>query len=430
MPSIPQLLLFLALCFLGGSTAVHGDHDPPEFGKPLWNSTYTDQLKRDLLATYDKFARPAQHTNMTTVTIDLGLKHVHLDDSKSLMTVNAWVKLMWRDEKLQWNSSDYGGLKELHLADHEIWQPDVVLYNSALGNNIDHYGNTHCIATPEGKVMWVPPTQFVVFCDMDLSKWPFDRHLCSLRLGSWTYSGDQVDLQISKIGEIEASIKTMEVTEWNVVGVSKRRTSSYYECCSEPYVDVTFNLTVERRSPSYRAIVILPAMCTILLTLSPLWLPPQSKERYLLCGITVILIALFLVYFSIRLPLIGPSTPLIVMFYASSLIMVCCTVVLTVVCYNVVLSQVRLPRAVIDLLRGRLSKVLLLPTLRVKPSYDEDTSSTGEELRDYEGNNDDRMILSRRNPQEGWILVTAAFDRIFFVAYLVVFGSLMLKAVL
>jgi hypothetical protein len=35
----------------------------------------------------------------------------------------------WTDEKLKWNESDYGGLSVLHVGDHELWQPDIVLYN-------------------------------------------------------------------------------------------------------------------------------------------------------------------------------------------------------------------------------------------------------------------------------------------------------------
>lgn len=35
----------------------------------------------------------------------------------------------WTDEKLRWNETEYGGLKSLNLADHEIWQPDIFLYN-------------------------------------------------------------------------------------------------------------------------------------------------------------------------------------------------------------------------------------------------------------------------------------------------------------
>ena len=43
-----------------------------------WNATWTDRLKRDLLLNYDKFARPAQHTNTTVVKLDLTLRHISL----------------------------------------------------------------------------------------------------------------------------------------------------------------------------------------------------------------------------------------------------------------------------------------------------------------------------------------------------------------
>lgn len=47
----------------------------------LWNATWTDQLKHDLLLKYDKFARPAQHYNTTVVTINLVIRHVEVVSS-------------------------------------------------------------------------------------------------------------------------------------------------------------------------------------------------------------------------------------------------------------------------------------------------------------------------------------------------------------
>lgn len=38
------------------------------------------------------------------------------------------VKL-WIDEKLKWNSTEYGGLRRLQVGNHEVWQPDIILYN-------------------------------------------------------------------------------------------------------------------------------------------------------------------------------------------------------------------------------------------------------------------------------------------------------------
>lgn len=51
------------------------------------------------------------------------------DELRSIMTVHLWIKMTWQDDKLRWNANEYGGLVILHLADHEIWQPDVFPYN-------------------------------------------------------------------------------------------------------------------------------------------------------------------------------------------------------------------------------------------------------------------------------------------------------------
>jgi hypothetical protein len=50
----------------------------PQRPKTPWNSTWTDRLKRDLLFYYDKFARPAQHTNTTVVNLALTFRHIGL----------------------------------------------------------------------------------------------------------------------------------------------------------------------------------------------------------------------------------------------------------------------------------------------------------------------------------------------------------------
>lgn len=65
---------------------------------------------------------------------------------------------------------------------------------------VDHYGNVYCVAYPNGEVLWVPPAQFQVFCDLDLRTWPFDVQSCHLTLGSWTYDGNHIDIHLDKQG--------------------------------------------------------------------------------------------------------------------------------------------------------------------------------------------------------------------------------------
>lgn len=43
-------------------------------------------------------------------------------------------------------------------------------------------------------MLWVPPGQFTVLCDLDLTYWPFDKQTCAMKFGSWTYNGEEIDL--------------------------------------------------------------------------------------------------------------------------------------------------------------------------------------------------------------------------------------------
>lgn len=68
------------------------------------------------------------------------------------------------------------------LAQHEIWQPDISLYNS-INHNLDYYGATNFLVEQNGNVLWVPPATFKTFCDLNLRNWPFDSHKCTLIFG-------------------------------------------------------------------------------------------------------------------------------------------------------------------------------------------------------------------------------------------------------
>lgn len=109
----------------------------------------------------------------------------------------------WTDDKLKWNPSDYGGLDVVRVGSHEVWQPDITLYNSAMSNNIDFYGGTKSLIYPAGTVLWVPPTKFQVFCDLDLRNWPNDEQKCMVKIGSWTFSSDILDMRIDKKAEVK-----------------------------------------------------------------------------------------------------------------------------------------------------------------------------------------------------------------------------------
>lgn len=166
--------------------------------EPLWNKTLTDKLRSDLLTNYDRISRPSHHAKATDANVTLYVHHVDLNERNSILTLIGRIHFSWTDDKLKWDPAQYDGIDSVHVAENEVWQPDIILYNSALGNDISHYGKTTCILYATGTVLWVPPSQYQVFCDLDLRSWPYDVQKCMVKVGSWTYSGNMINLQSEK----------------------------------------------------------------------------------------------------------------------------------------------------------------------------------------------------------------------------------------
>ncbi|KAL3266434.1 hypothetical protein HHI36_010608 [Cryptolaemus montrouzieri] len=321
---VSLLFVFFVEVFGGFTTTKVGP-------QPIWNATHTDKLRQDLLLNYDKFARPTQHYNQTIVKFGMTLRHFDLNEFKSQLTVHAWIRMVWTDEKLKWNPEDYGGLSVVRLADHEIWQPDLFLYNSATSTAVGHYANTHFLVYENGEVLWVPPCQFTILCDLNLKYWPFDEQTCQMGFGSWTYSGDLIDLELyDNQSTIEQEL-IIESNEWKVLDTAIYKTTLYYKCCPEPYVKINANVTIARRSPSYRAVIITPAFAIIVLILATFWLPPNAGEKIILNGCIAVIISMFLLYFTQKIPAMGSHTSLIMIFYSNCFYIVCCTMIGSVV---------------------------------------------------------------------------------------------------
>ncbi|XP_044749478.1 neuronal acetylcholine receptor subunit alpha-5-like [Coccinella septempunctata] len=419
--------IFAFLCFvesvIGGFTTKVGP-------QPIWNATYTDKLRQDLLLNYDKFARPMQHYNTTLVRFGLALRHFEVNEFKSQLTVYTWVRMTWTDEKLKWNPKDYGEVDVVRLADHEIWQPDLFLYNSAVSSAVGHYANTHFLVYPNGEVLWVPPCQFTVLCDLNLLYWPFDIHTCSLKFGSWTYSGDHIDLELyNNTAEIEKDL-TIDSTEWELLSASMEKGTSYYPCCEEPYPYIAANITIARRSPSYKAIIITPAFAILVLILSAFWLPPNAGEKLVLNGCVAVLICLFLLYFTQKIPAMGLHIPLIVLFYSNCLYVVSCTMIGSVVV--IWLSRTKhsspLPWVIKKPLTGSLGKWLGLTsyinqsTLTHRVTAEEMRDHHVTDLDDHNSCTDDHIFkpTTKLSVQQDWVLLAAAIDRISFCFYCLV----------
>ncbi|CAG0891753.1 unnamed protein product [Darwinula stevensoni] len=259
------------------------------------------RLRRDLLVGYDEKTKSGS-ADSPPVVVRTGFTFVHIDfdDVKGELLANFWMKMvslgreremhayrvgqnspdtgrkgMWEDDRLTWKPDEYGGIGMINLPPQDVWRPDVTLYNDDMHFQLEEqFGTKLTIAFPNGTLLWVPSGRISSHCVMDFAHWPMDTQTCQLKFGSWTYSAKVVDLRIDSA---EVDLKYLEKNSWTVVETSVKRNEVIYECCPEPYVDVTVVITARRESPTDRIIVYLQAIgtfllvCLLLSTISCIW---------------------------------------------------------------------------------------------------------------------------------------------------------------
>ena len=52
-----------------------------------------------------------------------------MDEKKSIITVDSWMRMGWNDSALVWDPDKSDGVLTMHFESDELWKPDILLYN-------------------------------------------------------------------------------------------------------------------------------------------------------------------------------------------------------------------------------------------------------------------------------------------------------------
>ncbi|XP_032806151.1 neuronal acetylcholine receptor subunit alpha-7 isoform X1 [Petromyzon marinus] len=289
---------------------------------------YQRKLYRDLLKNYNPLERPVENDSMSiSVQFQLILMQImDVDEKNQVLTTNVWLQFFWKDHYLHWNYSEHPGVKNLRFQPHQIWTPDILLYNSA-DERFDATFHTNVLVNYTGNCQHLPPGMLKSTCYIDVRWFPFDVQKCDLKFGSWTHDGWLIDLQM-----LEADTSGYIANgEWDLVEIPGKRNELYYDCCQEPYPDVTYTLTIRRRTLYYGLNLLVPCVLISALSLLVFLLPADSGEKISL-GITVLLsLTVFMLLVAEIMPATSDSVPLIGQYFASTMIIVAFSVVVTVI---------------------------------------------------------------------------------------------------
>lgn len=282
---------------------------------------------------YNNLERPvSNHSQPVTVYLKVSLQQIiDVDEKNQVVFVNAWLDYTWNDYKLVWDVAEYGNITDVRFPAGKIWKPDVLLYNS-VDSAFDSTYQTNMVVYSTGDVHWVPPGIFKISCKIDIQWFPFDEQKCFFKFGSWTYDGYKLDLKPAT-GGFDIS-EYLPNGEWALPLTTVSRNEKFYDCCPEPYPDLTFYLHMRRRTLYYGFNLIMPCILTTLMTLLGFTLPPDAGEKITL-QITVLLsICFFLSIVSEMSPPTSEAVPLLGIFFTCCMIVVTASTVFTVYVLN------------------------------------------------------------------------------------------------
>ncbi|XP_059080777.1 neuronal acetylcholine receptor subunit alpha-7-like isoform X5 [Tigriopus californicus] len=292
------------------------------------------RLINDLLEKYNNLERPV-YNESEALKLAFGLtlqQIIDVDEKNQLLTTNIWLNLDWKDVNMVWNKSEYGNIEDIRMPPQKLWKPDVLMYNSA-DEAFDGTYQTNVVVNSNGSCTYIPPGIFKSTCKIDITWFPFDDQDCEMKFGSWTYNGFKLELVMNN-DEGQGDVSTyVENGEWHLLGVPGQRNEVFYDCCPEPYLDVTFTIKIRRRTLYYFFNLIVPCVLIASMAVLGFTLPPDSGEKLSL-GVTILLsLTVFLNMVSATMP-VTSDNPLLGTYFNCIMFMVASSVVTTIMILN------------------------------------------------------------------------------------------------
>ncbi|EDW39978.1 GL15095, partial [Drosophila persimilis] len=266
------------------------------------------RLLHALLDNYNSLERPVVNES-DPLQLSFGLtlmQIIDVDEKNQLLITNIWLKLSWSNIMMKMNTADEG---------------------------FDGTYATNVVVRNNGSCLYVPPGIFKSTCKIDITWFPFDDQRCEMKFGSWTYDGFQLDLQLQDEagGDISSFITN---GEWDLLGVPGKRNEIYYNCCPEPYIDITFAILIRRKTLYYFFNLIVPCVLIASMALLGFTLPPDSGEKLSL-GVTILLsLTVFLNMVAETMPATSDAVPLLGTYFNCIMFMVASSVVSTILILN------------------------------------------------------------------------------------------------
>ncbi|CAI5453210.1 unnamed protein product [Caenorhabditis angaria] len=323
-----------------------------------WNPKYLeflenqDRLIDDLYAKYSSKRAPiytlergngSDAIPKFVVTMVSGyLKLIEVSNPEERATFVFDFTASWEDARLSWNSTEYGGISYLYLPITEVWVPEIAIVDCIDIKTLMSDEMKNVLIKSDGKIAFYQSEVVSVVCEMDVYKFPMDKHTCGVSVIYYSFLPTEYSINAS-FGAMVRPISEAGNGEWQVESIQMG-----YELVSDNittivihpkiknfgfsfYFQNKFQLTMKRNPSFYVVLVILPAYFINLLSIVALFCNIENLPEKFQVGLTNIMsMSFIMVILADDLPK-TKKIPLLAIYVLTSLAIILAAMVVVVI---------------------------------------------------------------------------------------------------
>ena len=290
-------------------------------------SSKTIELLNSFLNDSSLQLRPGIDTNkpvIVNITFHL-FALTELNEIKGYISTIGSLNILWRNEKISWNSDNYEGIDSIVVDSDHFWKPDLILGNPAeeVVDFKGHFGKVKY--NSDGLATWQPASITKSYCYIQVPAFPFDMHTCFIAILSWETTPSEVMLNTPR-SDLLLHFYSAN-TEWDLT-----ETSSTALVVGGVTPMVVFGLKLSRKSTFLVVNIVVPFVCLSILNSAVFLLPHESGERVSFSTTVLLSFTVFLNVIGDNVPKASNPTPLLCYYVVTELISGCVITVLAILC--------------------------------------------------------------------------------------------------
>ncbi|KAI6182992.1 Acetylcholine receptor subunit alpha-type unc-63 [Aphelenchoides bicaudatus] len=310
----------------------------------------SNRLYEDLLRNYNRLVRPSRQAS-DAVYIEFKFKLLQildLHEKVQVLKTSGLLHHVWTDYRLMWDPQAYGNVTRLHIPGLKIWLPDIILYNNADGRPTPST-ITKAKIYYNGSIHWNPPATYNSLCLLDTEWFPYDQQRCEMKFGSWTYSGDELQMIHPEPDELIENITMADGSVELKVNVGNLWSLTYYlanyPCCDFPAIDITYDLVIRRKKLFFTINLMIPCIgiallssfvfCRVTFEVFAIHMPNESKNKITLCISVLVSLTVFFLLLIEIIPPTSLAIPLIGKYLLFTMVMVTLSIVLSIIVLSI-----------------------------------------------------------------------------------------------